>query len=63
MDLPDAKENLNALRHRFPLVSIVPISAAKGEGIDDLRETLSGKIRHETGNISYPIMSGQARNL
>ena len=44
MDLPNAKENLDALRQRFPNISIVPISAANGEGIDALKETLSGKI-------------------
>ncbi len=44
MDLPNAKENLDALRQRFPKISIVPISAAKGEGIDVLTQTLSGKI-------------------
>lgn len=44
MDLPNAKENLDALRQRFPKVSIVPISAAKGEGIDVLKEALSDKI-------------------
>jgi GTP-binding protein len=44
MDLANAKENLDALRRRFPKVSIVPISAANGQGIDVLRETLSGKI-------------------
>ena len=44
MDLANAKENLDALRQRFPNVSIVPISAAKGEGIDVLKETLSDKI-------------------
>ena len=49
MDLPDAKENLEALQQRFPRISIVPISAAKGEGIDALKETLSGKIRQSTG--------------
>ena len=49
MDLPNAKENLEALQQRFPRISIVPISAAKGEGIDALKETLSGKIRQSTG--------------
>lgn len=44
MDLANAKENLDALRQRFPNVSIVPVSAAKGEGIDVLKETLSDKI-------------------
>ena len=48
MDLPNAKENLEALQQRFPRISIVPISAAKGEGIDALKETLSGKIRQST---------------
>jgi GTP-binding protein len=49
MDLPNAKENLEALQQRFPRISIVPISAAKGEGIHALKETLSGKIRQSTG--------------
>jgi GTP-binding protein len=49
MDLPNAKENLEALQQRFPRISIVPISAAKGEGIDALKETLSGNIRQSTG--------------
>src|SRR5437588_2371171 len=44
MDLPVATENLDALRQRFPKISIVPISAAKGEGMDVLKQTLSGKI-------------------
>jgi GTPase len=44
MDLPDAKENLDALQQRFPKISIVPISAAKSEGIDALKQTLSGQI-------------------
>jgi len=44
MDLPNAMENLKALRERFPKITVLPISAAKGEGIDSLRETLSGKI-------------------
>lgn len=43
MDLPNAKANLDALRQRFPDISIVPISAEKGEGIDVLKETLSDK--------------------
>jgi GTP-binding protein len=48
MDLPNANENLEALQQRFPRISIVPISAAKGEGIDALKETLSGEIRQST---------------
>jgi GTPase len=48
MDLPNANENLEMLREKFPRISIIPISAAKGEGIDALKETLSGRIRQST---------------
>src|SRR5438132_11626838 len=37
MDLPGADENLNALRAKFPKIDIVAISAAKGEGIGELK--------------------------
>ncbi len=45
MDLPDANENLELLRERFPKVTIVPVSAVKGEGIDALRETLATRLK------------------
>jgi GTP-binding protein len=38
MDLPDAAENLVALRKKLPKIDIVPISAAKGEGIEELKK-------------------------
>ena len=44
IDLPDAAKNLKVLRERFPKVKILPISAAKGEGVDALKETLSEEI-------------------
>jgi GTP-binding protein len=40
MDLPDAEENLRALRQRFPEIEIVAISAAQSEGIAELKERL-----------------------
>ncbi len=40
MDLPDAEENLEALKRRFGNIEIVPISAAKGEGINELKRRL-----------------------
>jgi GTPase len=40
MDLPGADENLNALRKKFPKIDIVPVSAATGEGIDELKTKL-----------------------
>jgi GTPase len=42
MDLADAEENVKALRKKFPKIDIVPISAAKGEGIEDLKKKLAG---------------------
>ena len=41
MDLSDADENLKALRAKFPKIDIVPVSAAKGEGIDELKTKLA----------------------
>jgi GTP-binding protein len=40
MDLPNAAENLQMLRKRFAKIDIVPVSAAKGEGIEDLKKKL-----------------------
>src|SRR6266436_3814653 len=40
MDLPGAEENLNGVRKKFPKIDIVPISAAKGEGIEELKRKL-----------------------
>ena len=41
MDLPGAPENLSALQNRFPAIDIVPVSAMKGEGIEELKATLA----------------------
>ena len=47
MDLPGAKENLKALQERFPKVQILPISAAKGEGIDALKQELATRTTND----------------
>jgi GTP-binding protein len=44
MDLEGAAENLEVLRQRFPKVTIVPISADTGEGLDDLRQLLDNEV-------------------
>jgi GTP-binding protein len=44
MDLPGAKKNLKTLQERFPKLQILPTSAAKGEGIDDLKQALATRI-------------------
>jgi GTP-binding protein len=41
MDLPGAPENLSALQNRFSTIEIVPVSAMKGEGIEELKATLA----------------------
>jgi len=41
MDLPGAPENLSALQNRFSAIEIVPVSAMKGEGIEELKATLA----------------------
>ena len=41
MDLPGAPENLAALQNRFSSIEIVPVSAMKGEGIEELKATLA----------------------
>jgi GTP-binding protein len=47
MDLPDAPENLKALRKKFPKIDILAVSAAKGEGIDELK----GKLETTLGGL------------
>jgi GTP-binding protein len=40
MDLPNAEENVDALRKRFPGVEIVAVAAAKSEGLTNLKDHL-----------------------
>ena len=40
MDLPEALENLAALRNRFSTVEIAALSAQTGEGLEELRVKL-----------------------
>jgi GTP-binding protein len=40
MDLPEASENLRALKQRFPGVEIIPISAERSEGLEELKDAL-----------------------
>ena len=52
MDLPGAEENLKALQERFPKVQLLPISAAKGEGIDALKQALARRLADPGEDIS-----------
>jgi GTP-binding protein len=55
MDLPGAKENLKALQERFPKLQILPTSAAKGEGIDALKQALATQIMGPEVSVSAAI--------
>jgi GTP-binding protein len=55
MDLPGAKENLKALHQIFPKVQILPTSAAKGEGIDDLKQALARRTADPEESVSVAI--------
>jgi len=55
MDLPGAKENLKALQERFRKLQILPASAAKGEGIDALKQALATRIADPEENVSAAI--------
>jgi len=46
IDLPEAEEKLEQLRHRFPKQEIIAVSAAGGEGIDSLKARLAELIGH-----------------
>jgi len=55
MDLPGAKENLKTLQERFPKLQILPTSAAKGEGIDDLKQALATRTTGPEESVSVAI--------
>jgi GTPase len=55
MDLPGAKENLKALQERFPKLQILPTSAAKGEGIDELKQALATRTMGPEESVSVAI--------
>jgi GTP-binding protein len=55
MDLTGAKENLKALQERFPKLQILPTSAARGEGIDALKQELETRITDDKEIISAAI--------
>jgi GTPase len=55
MDLPGAETNLRALRERFPKIKIIPTSAAKGEGIAELKDTLAAIMTNDKDVVSEAI--------
>lgn len=50
IDLPEAEENLRLLRERFPTITVLPISAERGEGIEQLKEHLARWLTEHGGS-------------
>lgn len=57
MDLPEAPENLQALRERFPHVEMLAISAKQGEGIYQLKEKLGIWLKPELSPETFALSS------
>ena len=55
MDLPGAKQNLKAMQESLPRIKILATSAAKGEGIDALKEALAAIMTNDRDVVSPPI--------
>ena len=55
MDLPGAKQNLKTMQERLPRIKILATSAAKGEGIDALKEALAAIMTNDRDVVSPPI--------
>jgi GTP-binding protein len=55
MDLPDAERNLRAVQERFPKIKIIPTSAAKGEGIVELKKALAATMSNDKDVLSGAI--------
>jgi GTP-binding protein len=72
MDLPGARENLEALKNRFSTVEIAALSAQTGEGLEDLRVKLELWVVNaserqpidcaQTDRASRAIKGGQVQN-
>jgi GTP-binding protein len=45
IDVPDARENLEVVRSRFADIDVIPMAAAAGDGIPELKEFLAGWMR------------------
>lgn len=41
MDLPESDENLRAVRERFPAIDVLPVAAATGKGMPELKKYLA----------------------
>jgi selenocysteine-specific translation elongation factor len=55
MDLTDAEKNLRGMQERFPRIKIIPTSAAKGEGMTELKDTMAAIIPNDKDVVPKAI--------
>jgi GTP-binding protein len=55
MDLTDAEKNLRGMQERFPRIKIIPTSAAKGEGMIELKDTMAAIIPNDKDVVPKAI--------
>ncbi len=60
MDLPEAADNLAAMRQRFPDREIVPVSAKEKEGIEELKDALDRRLREPDLRPVHPELTTYA---
>ena len=61
MDLPGSEENVAILRERFPSVTVIPVSADRGEGITDLISQLDSWLTAAETNNANAVESAELR--
>src|SRR5690606_1399098 len=54
IDLPEAEELLPQFRQRFERLTILPISASEGRGIEELKAELRRRVEEESA-LSAPL--------
>jgi GTP-binding protein len=59
IDIPEAEEHLGVLRERLPTITVIPISAARSEGIAELKDHLARWVT----DISAPDNGAAAEAL
>jgi 50S ribosomal subunit-associated GTPase HflX len=61
MDLPGASEHLGAFRAQFPQLTVVPVSAKRGTGVDEVKRLLEKRLA-PAPEEEAPIQARQAIN-
>ncbi len=55
VDLPQSHDHLQAVRERFPTITVIPLSAAHGEGMEELKQHLGGWLAEFKTESEMPV--------